>query len=1109
MKLTLPPSAFRPAPFFAVGMRGIMASAQLPPLKLLAPLSNCPILNSMNRRHYLYSVPRLLLALLVSSSALFAQSTQSSTPPAVPTPSEVAARARDAGSASNEDAVILSPFVVSTDQDRGYSSASTLSGTRLDTPAKFVAASISEINKALMDDLGMYNMNELVDFATNSQAMDNSRYGSFSDAGQNSSVTQPFNANIRGKQVGSTSRDFFVTRAPDDGYNTDRVSVNRGPNSILFGIGSPYGIVSSVSLWPTMKPSYQLATRFDNWGSDRVSLRLNQPIIPGKVFFLFAGLNENLEVNLKPSNRRNERLYGALTIKPFKSTTIRANFEHGLADYISARAQPLQDGLSAWIAAGHKELPPELQNGGARFATFLTKTPAQTAQQPALDTLLTTLGFQLNTAGTNQKLTMMLNSRSPMPWMSSLGVAITRYNQGVGIAKVQNQTLVNSPIPYTANVCGVNSGYRQHFQTYNLIVNQNVGKNLFIEARFNRQNSDYLMKVMAPQQNNWLMLDKNPTLVTALGSIIPNPNYNRYFVGYVNGGLNKYYKDDDNALVQAAYKWDFTKQSRGRLAEILGRHDLFGLWQRSAADQINLAAFAPRNATPLALEGKIRQMPATYFTQINQAGNNPLQYVSYIDPGDKSTWVIPDQEKIFGPYKEFWPGDPLPPADPSGITPFYPVLSGNRGFLIINSKVAALQSYFWRERIATTLGWREDVAVNRSFQSSVASAVTYNGMTGWQAKVADVDRYKGNQYYPVIFNKQTGRTYTAGVVAYPLSWLGLFYNQSKNYSSVASASAVDIWGNPLPASTAVGKDWGIRLSLLKGKIDLNIAQYTTTETDVGNSFFRVPFGGVWVGENARVAVSNELYQQTNDQKFLFKPWVSSSAPQTWSGIGDNKADGYEISLTANPVPNWRITVSLAQQKNVPSQYGADEREWYDWALDYVKKNYPNSLNVSTGPGVRNVSETLAEKFDDIQTVLLQMQSLAGRRDSRQPEFTGSLVTAYDFVRGPLKNSGIGGSYRYRGRTAIGYAFLPGSTTLFDPNKPFYGDNKSPIGVFAYYRFKIGEKVRCRVQVNADNVNMDQKLHPWLATDDGTGKPAIVSYAVGPGQTWALSTTFDF
>lgn len=1063
----------------------------------------------MNDRTHAYpKVSAGCLAALLLCFSLVNLSAQTSTAPAVLKPEQVAAPAKKTNTVE-EEILQLNPFVVTNSEDRGYSSASTLSGTRLDTPAKFVAAAISEVNKALMVDLGQFNMMELVDFTTNAVAYDNSRTGSFSDSGQNGSFTSSFQAQIRGAQISSTSRDFFVTRVPDDGYNTDRVSVNRGPNSILFGIGSPFGIVNAVSNWATMKNSYQVAMRIDNWGSRRGSIRLNQQILPGKVAVHLAALHEDRSVNLKPSNRVSDRVYGAVTINPFKKTVIRASFEHGLIDNISARAQPVQDGLSAWIDAGRQELPPALQNGGARFATFLTKTPAQTAQQTALNTLLDTLGFQMGSAGINQKPTMILNSKSPMPWMASLGVPVTKYSQGVGIAKVQNVTLVDSPIPYTANVLGKNSGFRQHFQNHTFIVDQNFGEHLFVEAIFNRQNSNYLARTMATVQNNWLEMDKNPTLVTALGQVIPNPNYNRYFVGYWNSGIIMRYNDDENLLIQAAYKFDFERHFKGRLGKALGRHNIVGLAQRTEADVITNASTQPKNSTPGALLGKIPQMNSAYFTQINYAPSNPLMTVMYIDPADSSTWVAPDLEKVFGQYKEYFAGTPLPPADPSGVTPIYVVGSSTRNFQIINSKAFVLQSYFWNERIATTFGWREDVAVNRAFTSTAASAVTYNGMTGWQANVGEVDRYKGNQYYPLIYNKVTGRTYTGGVVAYPLRWFGVFYNQSKNFSSVGSASATDIFGDPLPPSSAVGKDWGVRFSLWKGKIDLNIGQYTTVQTDVANGFFRQAFGGAFVGENVRVIISDELFRQTGDPKFTLMPWVSANQPQNWSGIGKAEAKGYEVSLSANPTPNWRITASFAKQSNVPSEYGAKEQEWYDWALDYVKQNYPQSLNISSRQGIRNVPETLAEDFQDYQTVLQQMKSLAGRRDSRQPEYTGSLVTGYDFTRGLLKGSGIGGSYRYRGRTAIGYAFLPGSTTLFDPNKPFYASTLNPVGLFAYNKFKIGKKVRCRVQFNADNINGNEKLTPWLATDDGTGKPVIVNYAVGSGKTYALSATFDY
>ena len=50
---------------------------------------------------------------------------------------------------------------------------------------------------------------------------------------------------LRGLAGASEARNFYNTSIPLDGYNIDRVEVNRGANAILFGTGSPAGIINS------------------------------------------------------------------------------------------------------------------------------------------------------------------------------------------------------------------------------------------------------------------------------------------------------------------------------------------------------------------------------------------------------------------------------------------------------------------------------------------------------------------------------------------------------------------------------------------------------------------------------------------------------------------------------------------------------------------------------------------------------------------------------------------------------------------------------------------------------------------------------------------------
>ena len=1058
----------------------------------------------IDRTHTCTIVSAGYLAALLLCFSLVNLSAQTSNAPTVLKPEQVAPPVEETKTAK-EEVLQLNPFIITASEDRGYASSATLSGSRLDTQAKYLAASITEINPKLMQDLGLFNMNEVMDFTPNAMSYDNGRSGALTDANQNSSITGSFRSSIRGSIVGSTSRDFLATRVPDDAYNTDRVSVNRGPNAILFGLGSPQGIVNAVSSWPTMKNKYQIAARIDNWGSRRGSFKIDQQLVNGKAAILVAGLDEDSQTIFKPSNRLSERIYGAILLKPFKNTTIRANAEHGKIYAAAARPFPVNDGLSTWINAGRNEVPAQLEAGGARFAQSLTLTPAQNAQIPALNALLAQLGFALPYAVPSRP-TIILNSNAPMPWMTSLGEATTRYNLGVGVANVQNYTLLDSPIPYTANTMGWSTGFEQNWQSHMVIVDQAIGKNLFIQGIFNRVNGDFFVNNGAPVPNNTLHIDKNEFVATMDRRAIPNPNYNRYYLGYYNSGAQRFYTDDENAVLQAAYTLNLRDHFRGRWGEFLGHHKLLALGQRASADTISVFP-TPRNTTPDALVGVLPQANAQYFTNITFAAGGPLHFKSYIDPNDSSTWALPDIRDIFGPYKELWADSTFPARDPSGVTPGWVVVSSNRNYQIIDSQVAVMQNYFWDDRIAFTFGLRRDESKIRSLASSPLSNVTVNGVTNWQANIFEADRIRGNAAYPATTYQQIGETKTLGVVVHPLPWLGLFFNESNNFNSIGSAANIDIFGRILPPSSALGRDWGIRMSLLKGKAYLNIARYTMTQTDVPNGFFRQAFGGPFVGENVRIIISDELFLQTGEQKFKFVPWVST--PQQWNGVGGVWEKGYEVSLTANPTSNWRITASFSKQYSASSGYGGIEREWYDWALDYVKTNYPQALNVSSRNGIRNVPATLAMDFADMKEVLEAMGSLAGRRNSRQPEYTGTLVTGYDFTRGHLKGTGVGGTYRYRGHQAIGYAFKAGSTALFDADKPFYGPTRSPIGLFVYHNFKLTDRIRCRLQLNANDINLSDDLYPFEMTDDGTGKPVVVKYAVGQGTTWALSATFDF
>src|SRR5688500_4881412 len=101
------------------------------------------------------------------------------------------ARPSSSADAPQEESVVLSPFVVTSEQDTGYVATNSLAGTRLRTPLKDIASSISVVTKDLLEDLGAKNMGELLVFTTGTEVygvggnFSNSTVGSFAQEYEN------------------------------------------------------------------------------------------------------------------------------------------------------------------------------------------------------------------------------------------------------------------------------------------------------------------------------------------------------------------------------------------------------------------------------------------------------------------------------------------------------------------------------------------------------------------------------------------------------------------------------------------------------------------------------------------------------------------------------------------------------------------------------------------------------------------------------------------------------------------------------------------------------------------------------------------------------------
>jgi len=254
--------------------------------------------------------------------------------------------------------VVLSPFVVEANEDKGYTATSTLAGTRVRTDLKDIASSISVVTEQFLKDTGATNNSDLLVYTPSTEVA--GIRGNFSGVGgtqvyQENTASQT--TRVRGLDSADNTRDYFLTDIPWDSYNVGRVDLQRGPNSILFGVGSPAGIINSSLNDASFKTAYHYDVRVDEYGSLRNVIDLNQNIVPGLLSIRVAAVRDNELFEQKPAFENTKREYAALRFDPKlfgenSHTSIRLKFEQGSVASNEPRSIPPIDAYTPWFQTG-------------------------------------------------------------------------------------------------------------------------------------------------------------------------------------------------------------------------------------------------------------------------------------------------------------------------------------------------------------------------------------------------------------------------------------------------------------------------------------------------------------------------------------------------------------------------------------------------------------------------------------------------------------------------------------------------------------------------------------------------------------------------------------
>lgn len=273
------------------------------------------------------------------------------------------------GQDDNEEVIELSPFSVEAGKDNGYRATSTLAGTRLNTQLRDIGSAISVMTEAMFEDTGATDAETILSYGLNTEVAGVN--GNFADglgdnhngrAEQDQQRLNPQGSQrVRGLAEASLTRNFFLTDIPFDGYNTDRLDISRGANSLLFGVGAPGGVINNGLHQASIdgEDRGEFSVRIGERNSNRETVDYHSVVVDGRLAVRFSGLYEDTIYKQRPAFEKDKRFYGAFEAVLFENensevfgrTKLRGNVEVGSMNGTPPNVVPPTDGFSSFFVA--------------------------------------------------------------------------------------------------------------------------------------------------------------------------------------------------------------------------------------------------------------------------------------------------------------------------------------------------------------------------------------------------------------------------------------------------------------------------------------------------------------------------------------------------------------------------------------------------------------------------------------------------------------------------------------------------------------------------------------------------------------------------------------
>lgn len=814
--------------------------------------------------------------------------------------------------ASEAETINLNPFVVTAQQSDTYTAKDTLAGNRVRTDLSDVGSSVEVITTKFLNDTNSKTMADLLVLTTDTEVA--GQGGNFLGQGNGPVLTADPTltpvTRVRGLEAADITQDFFLTRIPYDVFNTGRVDIQRGPNSLLFGIGSPGGIINGTSNQAAFVNSDKIENQIASFGSLRDTADFNRVILPNELAIRVSWLDDNTKYRQVPAFQDDHRLYGAIRWDPkilnkgSAHTSLTVNAERGTIYGIASIDTPPLDEITPYFTS------PYFKNPGGGLQTYTANNVGNAAvtnpwltSSPAYASPFNLTAFESSGAqgisfygsGFQWPNTSITNAQDPTPVTGGY-FGITSYdiyaNQaglyGSALGAFKAKSLTDSSIFnfYDQLLGGPNSGENDTFTT----VTVNLAQSFFngkvgFDAAYNHESSLF---------SNWSFLSSYSTaisvdIMSTLPDGQPNPNVGRPMViGGGESGYGSWSQDDRSTLRLTGYaELDFRDflAKDSLLAKMLGRHVFTGLIDRYA-DKMDARGYQTTYISPDAnnwqslspADGAVSSSEETIVYLGNPINNLSSPSGLNLNRITGTINYSPTTETLWNNVSDSWVTAPLDVINNQAQSNASKVYSsGELLENVINSRVISWQGYLFDGALVPLIGYRTD-----SEESYLVTAPTLTG-TPW------VNTQSPLYTLPATATSTAqGHSDTYSLVAHLPDWIrkklpgniniSPFVNQSENFQP--AAGRIDLYGNQLPSPTGKTKEYGVAISALNDRVSFKITRF---HTDVDNATVpgaNMPLGGAIIA----YAWGQSMYYATTHPNLTVPfNWLHTNYGTTSSG----------------------------------------------------------------------------------------------------------------------------------------------------------------------------------------------------------------------------------